>query len=527
MSSLFLKNGYIVDGTGNPGFVGSIFIREERIKEIYEGAHDIIADESIDATGMVIAPGFIDMNSHSDVSSLSFSKADSKICQGVTTEIVGGQGWSAFPSVDNNIVKFKKNRTDDLVLFEEHYYWDSIDSYGQAVIPYGLYSNMGTFIGYSTLRRCAMGTATQYVVDIQVKEMCNILERELLKGAFGMSVEWDQLEQYPLHVKEVKALSKIVAKHQGVLAVNLRIESGQILKTMKEIISIAQETGVHLHFSGIEVRDVLRNRSIVEAISSINKARNKGVIITCDQFIYDTVNIELFQLIPTACKTEELLGLTKRLAQPDAILFNEISNEIKKYGGADQIIIAGVGKYFSAFRGKSLAMVAMLAGISSEEVVIKLLISSDRPMTIRIPSLDLSTIGAILQEKFVTVASDGAAYPYDSKSMGLTPHPSSFGTFPRFIELVRRQHLMEIEEAIYKITKLPADILKLTNRGVLEKGSLADVVIFDYDGCHDNADFNNPFQLPSGIGYVIVGGKVEVRNGQSINQRNGVILYHR
>lgn len=521
MHEIVLFNGYIVDGKRNAPFRGSIGIDNGMISEISEGALD--GKESYDCTGLYISPGFVDLHQHSDSVPLNNIDAESMINQGVTTEIGGNCGISLFPANDaqrDEIKKFYK-RTVEIIPENENLIVDNILDYKAESENHKFSVNIGVLIGHGTLRGSVVGFDDRDATDEELLEMKELLEFELKNGAKGMSLGLIYPPSSYGRMKEFIELSKVLRDYDKILTVHMRNESDKVEAAIDEMIEVAKNSGVHLHISHLKLIGKSQWGNSQVLLDKIEAARNEGCIITCDQYPYEATATGLAALVPQWAQDGGNKKMIERLKSEDERLYKDIATEMNKRGGPSKVTISSTLGHLPEFDGKNMEEISKILNLEPEKAVADVLIKCDGGALAVYHSLNKDDVLNIMKDINIAIGSDGCDFSYD---LDFSPHPRSFGTFPRFLQTVRENELMPIEDAIYKITGLPAKILKDEKIGQLEVGKVADITVFDYDTIEDLSTFATPATKPKGIVHVFVNGVPTIVDGIHTKNRAGKVI---
>lgn len=527
MLDLVVEGGKIIDGTGAKAFNADIGIKDGLIVSI--GNIDQPAKEYLHASGAVVTPGFIDIHSHSDLSSIILKKsAQSKIFQGVTTEIVGNCGISCLPVNDESrerLTEFFKTSLQ-MPLFEGKLIDDDLNSYSQHLKECPPFSNIGLLVGHGTLRGCVVGMGLEAATAQQIKDMCLILERELKSGAFGMSLGLIYPPSSYGTKDELIALAKVLKKYNAMLTVHLRSESTGLFQAVDEMFDIARASNVHVEISHLKLIGKAQWGKSDLLLKKIKDACKDGLNITCDQYPYEATSTGLSALVPAWAHAGGATAMCKRLEIADDKLMREISDELERRGGADSVLVVSTHGAYPNFDGLYLKEISSLMHLDENKCVSQLLVDSKGWVSCCYFSLSKEDVLAIMKEKNIIVGSDGYAYSYNKDIFPASPHPRNFGTFPRFFQVVRENKLMNLEAAVFKATGLVADTIGMKTRGRLKVGKVADLVVFNEKKIMDNCTYRDSLKLPSGIKAVIVSGKLIVSNNKIVEEPCGKLVKH-
>ena len=522
MYDVVLKDGLVVDGRrGNP-FEGSICIKDGKIAAI-TNLDTVVGTEIIDCKGKVISPGFIDLHQHSDAVPLNLLEPKSMIHQGVTSEIAGNCGISLFPANDESREEIKKffARTVEIVPEDKDLIVDDMFDYVRIANKHSFPVNIGTLIGHGTLRGTVMGFDDRKVTTEEMEKMKTLLDQEMKNGAFGMSLGLIYPPSSYGDIHEFVELSKIIKDNNGILTVHMRNESEKVVESVDEMIEVAEKSGVHLHISHLKIIGKANWGNSQILLDNIQAARQRGCTITCDQYPYQATATGLAALVPGWAQDGGNAKMLERLTEKSEKLLKDISDEMERRGGPGCVGISSTLGYMPELDGMHIDEIAKLFHLTPEEAVVKVLLDCEGGALAIYYSLNEDDVLNIMRDMNISIGSDGCDFSYD---LDFNPHPRSFGTFPRFLQRIRDKNLMTLEDAIYKITALPARIINLEDRGVLKVGNIADITVFDYDEIEDLSTFTKPCVKPKGIDHVFVAGIPSILNGQQTGNRAGRIL---
>ncbi len=523
---LLIRGGTIVDGTGAPGFRADLAISGDRVAEIGEelGA----ARDTIDATGMVVAPGFIDMLGHSEFRLLADGRAISKIFQGVTSEITG-EVSSVVPVSDAT----KAERAAEISPWDVEIDWEDLDGYFARLERQGTAINLGTWVGLSTLRVWGVGWEDRPATSAEMDAMKDALARAMEAGAFGLSSGLIYSPGRNASTDEIVELARVVAERGGFYATHMRSEGARLLEAIDEAITIGERSGAPVLIHHLKASGKANWGKMAEAIDRIEAARARGLDVMASVYPYVASSTGLDQVLPdwvTEGGTEAALA---RLADPALrdSLEAELSGRTQagdwtlgtSAGGPSGIQISDVvTDSLERYEGMRLDRVAAERGQSAAAAAIDLLVADSLRTAAIYFSMSEDDLALALRQPWVMIGGDAGIRAIDGPLSTDQPHPRAYGTFPRVLcRYSREMGLFPLEEAVRKMTSLPAARAGLADRGVLEVGRFADVVVFDGDAVCDRATFEAPKRLAVGIEHVIVGGVPVLRDGEPTGQLPG------
>ncbi|MEZ2756795.1 amidohydrolase family protein [Providencia vermicola] len=514
MKTLF-KNATIIDGTGESQYHGDLLVNEGKIIQI----GDICAntqDQVIDASGKIICPGFIDTHTHSDLSVLLNPAVSAKIRQGITTELLGQDGVALAPLPEQYISAWRKNIAGlDGDSDEIDWHFKNTEGYLNMLESRGSATNLAYLVPHGNIRMEAMGLDGKASTQEDVAKMCQILERELQAGAYGLSTGLIYMPCAFGDTAEITELCKVTAKYNGIFVVHQRSEADDIIQSTQELIDIAHASGVWLHISHMKVCGKKNWPLIDEMLSMLEKAQQEGIRISFDQYPYVAGSTMLGVILPPwvhAGGTEKLL---ERLKSSE--LRQRMIDDIEKgipgwdnfidFAGLDQIFITSVKQQKNQDAvGLNLVQLGELRGKDPYNATFDLLYEEDNAVgMVDFYGTEEHVIKFLCRPE-QNVCTDGL--------MGAgKPHPRVFGAFPRVLgKYVREEACLTWEAAIRKMTGKPAEVLGLTDRGLLKEGYQADIVMLDPQSITDKGTFVEPNQYPDGIELVMVNGRIALFN---------------
>ncbi|MCR1897403.1 D-aminoacylase [Irregularibacter muris] len=522
MFDYILKNGLVVDGTRQKPYMASVCIQDGKVAEITTDP-DVLGKEVINVEGKIISPGFIDLHTHSDACPLHSAEPQSMIHQGVTTEITGNCGISLFPSDHSKREEILDYFAQAVEVLPEEEFRDisNMDEYVAAFEKNKFPINIGMLVGHGTLRAWVMGFEDREPTREELGKMKRGLEKELKSGCYGMSLGLIYPPGSYGKTEELVELSKVLKENNGILTVHMRNESKYVFEAVGEMIEVAEKSGVHLHISHLKLMGTPQWHKSQQLLDAIEDARQRGCRITCDQYPYHATSTGLSALVPGWAQDGGNAKMIDRLKTKDARLLADIAAEMKVRGGPEAVAISSTHRYLPEIEDKNIEEISKEYKLSPEETVAEILIQCEGHTAAIYYSLNVDDVLTIMKDLNIAVGSDGYNLSYD---INYNPHPRSFGTFPRFLKMVRENNLMPLEDAIYKITGLPGKILNLSNRGTLKVGNIADITVFGEKEVEDTATFDNPRAKPLGIYHVFVGGVPGILNGEQTSSKNGLIL---
>ncbi len=494
---IILKNGKIVNGTGNPWFHGDVGIVGNKVIKIGDLSKDK-ADKTIDATGLIVAPGFIDVHTHIEGDEKKTPTADNFIYDGVTTVITGNCGTSN--------IDIKK-------------YFNLLDSIKLSI-------NVGTLIGHNDVRAAVLGEGAVTPDSAQLLKMEGLVEQAMRDGAMGFSTGLIYTPGNYSKTDEVVALAKSAAKYKGIYTSHMRNESDKIFEAITEAIDVGRQAKMPVEISHFKVGLPNWNRSD-EMIAMVEKARAEGLDVTVDQYPYTASSTTLNVLLPDWLLAGGRDSVLKRLSDPliHKKVVDEMIKDMKRRGRQhfDYAVVAHC-EGDTSLNGKNIMQINLKKGRPStipDEIETILDITKVGSATMVFHGMNEADVENILKFPLTMVASDSGIREFGSG----VPHPRGYGSNARVLGYyVREKHLIRLEDAVRKMTSLPAQKFHLVGRGLLQPGMFADIVIFDANTVKDESTFEHPHAYSTGFKYVLVNGKLTVDNFKHLGTRNGAIL---
>ncbi len=527
MIDLLIQNATIVDGSGNAPFIGDIAIREGRITQI--GQIEKEAKNKIDATGLCASPGFIDAHSHGDQALGTDCSGLSKLSQGVTTEIIGPCGISAFPVNLSTTPEYPKWAAGNgIVNLPEMSSLKDFSSYKNYVNTLNLRVNAYTFVGHGNLRMAAMGIENRKPAEAEMQHMKRMLREAMENGCVGLSSGLFYVPGCYSDREELAELCKIVKEYDGIYSTHMRDESDKIIEAIEEAIYVAKESGVRLWISHIKIMGIKNHGLSSKVLNMIRRAVEEGVDITLDQYPYQQTGTMLSVCIPPWHFAKGNSGLIEKLNNKETrkTIEEEMKDVSQKYsnnflnsGGFKGIIPVFCPSCRDA-EGISLAEYAERQGKNEFDAYFDLLIATGGGGLALYNCIGEDDILNLIQYENVVVGSDGVCSSFEG-----TFHPRTFGTFPKAIDLfVKQKKIMSLEAIIHKMTGLTAERLKIGNKGLIKRDYDADIVLFDPDTVKDKPGTTVTSSLSDGIRKVYINGRLSYENGSLTSNVCGKFL---
>ncbi len=530
---LLIVHGHIIDGSGSPWFEGSVAVKDGRIAGVGRLINPS-AKRVIDASGLVVAPGFIDLHSHSDFDLLADGKAQSKIRQGVTTEILG-ESDSAGPVLGPAAPGFDKS-LEPMGIKRD---WTTLGEYFARVERQGASVNIASYVGSGQVWDDVLGNVNRRPTPEEMDKMKQLVDQAMRDGAIGLSSGLMYAPNMFASTEELTELAKVAAEYGGIYTSHIRSEEGTAgLHAIGEAIRIGEGAGLPVHILHFKMNAKTNWGRMGEQVRFVQEARDRGVDITANQYPYVAGWTGLKQCLPPKYLEGASVEIVARLKDPASraeirqAIENGLpgwdNNEVRSVGGWHGVLVAACQKPENKkYEGKRMDEVAAMMGKEPVDALCDLLISEDASVSAIYFSMSEADVELAMKQPWLGIGSDGSAVNPEMTFEG-KPHPRFYGTFPRVLGVyVREKKVLTLPDAIRKMTALPAQITGLTDRGMLRAGMAADITIFDPKTVRDKATFEDPMQYPVGIPYVIVNGVVVISNGEHTSAKPGRALYGR
>ena len=526
---IVITNGHIIDGTGSPWYSGDLGIREGKIAAIGNLA-DASRKLSIDAHGMVVAPGFIDMLGQSELTILVDPRLPSKIYQGITTEITG-EGGSAAP-LNDAIIQADHSSYEHLKITPD---WRTLRQYFARLEKQGIGINLATYVGATQVRRMVLGDADAQPTPAQLGQMKALVRDAMHDGAVGVSTSLEYAPAPYSKTEELIALGSEASKFGGIYATHMRNESDAVLTAIDEALRIGGEAHIPVEIWHIKVAGKENWGRMPEVVAKINAARAQGMDITADTYAYTAWFNSMSAFIPAWAHDGGDAKLIERLKDPatrarirkDMLTpSKEWDNEWMEIPGPEAVMICVVqNPKLLPMQGKRLSEVAKIWNKEPMDALFDLLIEDNAFTSVAVFGMSEPDVVLALQQPWVAIDNDSSGTSPEGILGQEHPHPRAYGTFPRILrKYVREEKKLALEDAIRKFSALPAQRMRLTDRGVLKEGMWADVVIFDPTTVRDLADFENPNRLSQGMEYVLVNGVPVIEERKMTGALPGKVL---
>jgi N-acyl-D-aspartate/D-glutamate deacylase len=524
MPDILIRHGTVYDGEGNPPSACDVAIRGELV-EALGSLGDLQAPLEIDASGLVVAPGFIDMHSHADLHLLHDPQSTPKLMQGVTTEVIGNCGLSIVPVREEDRDSLRAYLGGILGDYEVAFQGTTMASYLEYMESQGTGVNVVPLMAHGAVRRTVMGLENREPHPSELNAMDRLIDEAMSDGCWGLSTGLAYPPAFFSRKEELTHLCRAVRAHNGLFALHMRSEGNFLLESVDEALSIAREAGVSLEISHLKSYGEKNWHKTEPLLLMIEKAQESGIDISFDSYPYHFGSTTLAALLPPSLfmRGGDLKDLLNDAAQRTLIM-DQIATEepgTENYAalaGWKGILFAGgsSGKN-DHLNGLSLNEIAALKGGTPQEALIDLLVDEGGTASMLILGMKEENVEEIARHRLHIFGSDGL--------YGTRPHPRTYGAFTRAIELfVKRRRAMTLQEALRHMTSGPARKLGLTRRGSIKPGSFADIVIFDLEHLAEHATITDPMHHPTGMEYLFVNGEMMIRKGEVQTLRPGRVL---
>ena len=498
----------MVDGLGRPPVDLDVLVRADRIAAVGNGLALPAGGRVIDVSGLVVAPGFIDPHSHTDGELLTDPTAQSKIRQGVTTEITGQDGGS------RGVWRGASG--------------EGLESFMTSVSAGGTSVNLATMIGAGTIRGHVLGASNVPASVADIDRMRSLVREALSGGAVGLSSGLEYVPGAFASTDELVSICEPLAAGGLPYATHMRNEDDRLLGAIEEALMIGKRAGVHVHISHLKAQGVRNWWKASAALDMVDRAIGDGQSVTIDRYPYIAYSTGLASLFPVEARDGGSAAFAGRLENPaeQERLRESVEDKVAKMGDWNVVQVTGVRSAQNRFAvGRRIGDLASERSTDPYQLVVQILTSDNGSTGMIGFGMNEENTERILAHPASMVCSDGSALAIDGPLASGSPHPRSFGSFPRFLgHYIRDREIVSLEEGIRKITSLPARVFKLTDRGVIREGAYADIAVFDADAVADTATFSEPHSYPVGIEYVLVNGRVVVEGGEHLGVTPGRVL---
>ncbi|MCE5335890.1 MAG: D-aminoacylase [Desulfobacteraceae bacterium] len=514
-----IKNGTIYDGTGGKPFKADVGIRADLIAAVGDLA-GADAKTVVDATGLAVSPGFINMLSWATASLLVDGRSQSEIRQGVTTEVMG-EGKSMGPL--NELMKMRLPSEQGDMKFEVA--WTGLSEYLQHLEKKGVSPNVASFLGAGTVREHVLGRENRKPSAAELERMCELVRVEMEAGALGIGSSLAYAPDMFATTEELIALCRVAARYGGMYISHIRSEGGRLIEAVSELLRISREASIRAEIYHLKAAGEKNWGKMQQAVSMIDEARRKGQPVTADMYLYTASSNRLSSRLPAWAHDGGDTALLERLRDPAARA--RIGEEMRKRGPMAKTLLIGFQEdRLRPLTGKTLEEVAAMRGKDQVETMLDLVLE-DRTAT-RVVTFVMSeeNIRKGLRNPWVSLGSDGTSMAAEGVFIKSATHPRAYGNFARlFGKYVREEKILSLQEAVRRVSGLPAENLRLDRRGLLKEGYFADIAIFDPEKIADRATYAQPHQYAAGMEHVLVNGVQVLKNGEHTGATPGRALW--
>ena len=523
-----IRNGNIYDGTGGKPYPADLAIQGDKIVKIAPNIPER-GKEEIDASNMAVSPGFINMLSWATTSLIADGRSLSDIKQGVTLEVFG-EGGSMGPLNK----QMKEDEKASMGEFKYDIDWTTLGEYLESLERRGISTNVASFIGATTLRIHEIGYENRPPTDREMENMRNLVRQAMEEGALGIGSSLIYAPAFYSSTEELIELCKIASDYNGMYISHLRSESNQFLEALEELITISEKAGIRAEVYHLKAGGVKNHYKMDQAIARIDAARKRGLDISTDMYTYIAGATGLDAHMPPWVQEGGYNKWVERLKDPDirAQVKQEMTIDTDEWenlgylAGPDGVLFAGFkNSDLRQYIGKTLKEVADELGKHYADVAMDFVIQDGSRVDVVYFLMSEENVKKQIQLPYISFGSDAGSLAPEGDFLKYNPHPRAYGNFARLLgKYVREEKLIPLEEAVYKLSGLSADKLKIKDRGYLKKGNFADVVIFDPETIQDHATFSNPHQLATGVHHVFVNGMQVLKDGEHTGKTPGRVV---
>ena len=523
-----IRNGNIYDGTGGKPYPADLAIQGDKIVKIAPNIPER-GKEEIDASNMAVSPGFINMLSWATTSLIADGRSLSDIKQGVTLEVFG-EGGSMGPLNK----QMKEDEKTSMGEFKYDIDWTTLGEYLESLERRGISTNVASFIGATTLRIHEIGYEDRPPTDREMENMRNLVRQAMEEGALGIGSSLIYAPAFYSSTEELIELCKIASDYNGMYISHLRSESNQFLEALEELITISEKAGIRAEVYHLKAGGVKNHYKMDQAIARIDAARKRGLDISTDMYTYIAGATGLDAHMPPWVQEGGYNKWVERLKDPDirAQVKQEMTIDTDEWenlgylAGPDGVLFAGFkNSDLRQYIGKTLKEVADELGKHYADVAMDFVIQDGSRVDVVYFLMSEENVKKQIQLPYISFGSDAGSLAPEGDFLKYNPHPRAYGNFARLLgKYVREEKLIPLEEAVYKLSGLSADKLKIKDRGYLKKGNFADVVIFDPETIQDHATFSNPHQLATGVLHVFVNGMQVLKDGEHTGKTPGRVV---
>ncbi len=532
MGTILIKGGTVIDGTGSPPKQMDVQVSGTRISAVAKPG-EAKGSFTIDAKNLVVCPGFIDIHTHSELHLLATPLSEAKIRQGVTTELVGNCGGSPAPLLG----AARETAKDYARLLDLEIDWSTLDEYFLRVSHVKTSVNVAALIGADTLRQCVIGNDDVKASPKEIERMKELLAEAMMQGAFGLSSGLIYAPGCYSTTQELIALASTAGGLGGIYTSHIRGEGRTLIEAVAEAIEIGEKGGLPVEISHHKATGKPNWGKVKLTLKMIEEARARGVEVGFDVYPYTASSTSIDAILPPWARDGGKQKILERLKDPAtrariADSFerdsNNFENTVREDGWENITVVGLAGGPLARFENKSMAAIADELNKSPADTAFDLIIEQDLNVWGIFHEISEEDMMLVLKHELACIGSDGDSEAPYGPTGKMATHPRAYGTFPRVLRrYALDKHLFPLEEAIRKMTSLPAARMGLDDRGVLAKGMAADIVVFDPKKVRDLATYEDSHRYPEGIVHVLVNGAITIENSEHTKERAGVVLRHK
>jgi N-acyl-D-amino-acid deacylase len=518
---IVVHDGRVIDGTGNPWFFGDLAIKDGKIASIGKINPESGA-RAISAKGCVVTPGFIDMHTHSDQPVIADGNSESKVRQGVTLDIIG-ESQTVAPLAGAILEEYRLEHRKRNGIETN---WTTFTGYFDTVKRGGISINVASGVSPQQVKRVVCGFEERAASAAEQEKMNRLVAQAMEQGALGLTAAWHA--KGPEHPEEVVEMAKVAKRYGGYYGVHVGSEGFDMMEELAKMLRVASEARIPVHVYHLKMRAKANWGRIRQVIEQLDEARREGLDITANQYPYTAMQHPWRRLFPRWVQDAPLNETIAQFKNPSfrerVIKDKEFNQYVDEHGGWEGIVAARLDtELLKKFEGMTIAEIAKIREQDPVNTVFDLIYEEGGFIHGVHHTMNEDDVKTVMRVPWVSIGSDGSAL--NQKYPG-KPHPRSFGTNPRVLgKYTREEKVLTLEDAVRKMTSMPAQVLGLKDRGLLREGYRGDVVVFDPDTVADTASYENPKQYPKGIDYVLVNGAVVIDNGHHTGARPGEVVY--
>jgi len=516
-----IKNGAIYDGSGGAPFNADVGIKADRVAAVGDLSGKS-AGNVIEAKGLAVSPGFINMLSWSTASLIIDGRSQSEIRQGVTTEIFG-EGQSMGPLTE----EMKRRTVSAQGDLKFDVAWTGLCEYLSYLEKRGISPNVGSFVGAGTVRENVIGLENKKATPAQIERMCDLVRLEMEAGALGVGSSLGYAPDMFASTEELIAMCRVAAKYGGIYISHVRNEGGGLIEAVDELLRISREAGIASEIYHLKAGGENNWDKIDSVISMIERARRDGLRITADIYLYTASSNRLSSRLPAWAREGGDEALLNRLRDP--AMRRKIGSEMRQRGMMPKTLLIGfTAESLRPLTGKTLEEAARIRGKDQVETMLELIAEDNAAPRVATFVMSEENIKKELRQPWVSLGSDAVSISAEGVFLKQSTHPRAYGNFSRLLgKYVREEKVITLQEAIRRLTGLPAANLGLDRRGLIKEGYFADLVVFDPETTGDRATFENPHQYATGVKHVLVNGVCVITNGEHTGAKPGRALWGR